>query len=405
MTLVAALSAAHVVGVTTVFGNVGVAQATANVRAVLRAAGARADLPVVRGAAGPLGGGVHVPGTAHGADGLGDCGLTEIVADDEQEAAATNAAAAFISAATRASPQTTILALGPLTNVAAALAADPALATRVAEVVWFGGAFFRNGTVNPASETNARADPDAADAVFASGVPVRVVGYNVTSDITLTLRHLAALPPHRSFLAAAARTYAAHAATTSGLANGAIFVHDPTALVAALHPHLFDWVSGAVVVQTGSGPLAGMTVIDHGDVAWTTGADGFDGATCVDDDVAPWLNRRPALVAMAADADAVRACVLDALAGQTRVENGGPSADCGCGCKAGCGQESGTGVPVATTATVDAATNTLATIEEECGDDESMATDTPAAVHDCRTACWPRGVCHGAHFGACAVCV
>lgn len=292
-----------VVGLTTTFGNVETVQATRNAFVVLQLVGRR--VPVAEGAHRALSGAPHrAADFVHGKDGLGDTGEIDD-APGEKEA---RDAADFIAETARASPgAVSLLALGPLTNVARALARADDVATNLAEIVVLGGAFFRNGNVSPAAEANIRADPAAADAVFASRAKVRVVGLDVTHACRLTAGELAGL-------AAAGGKAGAFAARVSkfylqyhraAYSMDAVFLHDPTALAALIDPALFTWAEGAVVVAP-DGVLAGATVMDQGEKVWAAQKNAATN---------PWVGRTPALVATGVDSAGVVALVLGLLGG------------------------------------------------------------------------------------------
>src|SRR6266516_7784143 len=161
-------------GVTTVAGNVGLAQTTANALSVLEFAG-RPGVPVAAGSPVPL---LRPPIDArhvHGESGLGraslpppqarplDVGATDLIIDT-----------------IGASPgEITLVATGPLTNLALAVRRQPALARQVADFVIMGGSAAR-GNVTPAAEFNIAADPEAAAIVFGAGWSVTMVGLDVT---------------------------------------------------------------------------------------------------------------------------------------------------------------------------------------------------------------------------------
>ncbi len=234
-----------VAGLTTVFGNVTVETATRNALTLLDVAG-RADIPVARGAAAPiamdyLGAIPHV----HGEDGLGDGG--ELVAPTR--AALDISAAEFLC---REAPGATVLAIGPLTNLALALRLRPDLDTLVEQVVVMGGNALGPGNATPAAEANMWHDPEAADVVFGARWPVTMVGLDVTHEVVLpgagideltardtaTARMLAqAIPLYRDFLAKVSDV-------------DGIYLHDPSAVAYVLAPHLFRTQRWPVRVET-----------------------------------------------------------------------------------------------------------------------------------------------------------
>ncbi|WP_082375715.1 nucleoside hydrolase [Pseudonocardia sp. HH130629-09] len=233
-------SALRVAGVTTVAGNAGIEQVTANATAVLDLAGAPADLPVAMGAAGPLAGGPRVPDEpVHGPGALGGVVLppgTRLVAGTPATGghgpdgrADGTAAVDLIARVARTHPgELVLLALGPLTNVARLLERDPEAAGMLAGVVHMGGAAFAPGNVTPAAEFNTYCDPEATRVVLTSGLPVRLVPLDVTR------RH--------------------------GVRE--CRVHDATAVVALLDPERFCWRRHPVDVECVGELTRGALVTD-----------------------------------------------------------------------------------------------------------------------------------------------
>jgi inosine-uridine nucleoside N-ribohydrolase len=178
--------------ITTVSGNVHVDQATQNVLTVLglfplarRPAVAKGAVrPLVR----PLSTGAHVRGD----DGLG--GVTHLRTATGQRCypeASTNLASCdavtcWFDLIRRSPGELTLLALGPLTNLGQAMRCDPQTFRQLAEVVIMGGAVTVPGNVTPVAEFNIYSDPEAAQVVLASGVPITLVGLDVTERVRLT---------------------------------------------------------------------------------------------------------------------------------------------------------------------------------------------------------------------------
>ncbi len=164
-----------VVGVTTVAGNAGIDATTENAQRFLALAGV--DLPLGRGAAAPLGLSPVSADLYHGADGRRGIPIPAIdrrPLPSAREVLRQSLAGRGVSA---------VLALGPLTNVAALIEEDAALFENV-EIVWMGGSL-SEGNATPVAEFNCYADPIAAEAVLASGFPVRVIGLDVTQLVRL----------------------------------------------------------------------------------------------------------------------------------------------------------------------------------------------------------------------------
>lgn len=214
--------------VTTTAGNVDVVTATTRTKALLERLGRR-DVPVVAG------------GCPDG-----------------------SAAARAIAERALADPGTvTLVALGPLTTVAAAIAAAPGVAASLREVVVMGGRFGAPGQ-GPA-EFNTRSDPWATRAVLDSGARVRFVGIDVTTRVALSrddLARIAAGSPGARYLAGQARARVA-TLTASGpwAAGGSVIcpMHDPVAVLAVTHPELLAFEPMCVDVDLGPGDSHGVT--------------------------------------------------------------------------------------------------------------------------------------------------
>ena len=280
-------AAAHpgldLVGLTTVFGNVPVTTATRNAL-VLAGLTGRA-IPVAEGAARPMARPAPAyPDHVHGPEGLGDMAPHAPHARPDDRPAAR-----FLVDATAARPgAVTLCAIGPLTNLAEALALDPSIAGRTAGVVVMGGAVECPGNATPHAETNIWCDPHAAEAVLGADWPVTMVGLDVTTRVTCSaadLAHLAARSPRiGGFLSRAAQFYIRFHRAKHGLDG--CHMHDPAALVALTDPGLFRFREAPVRV-TLAGDAMGRTVADE-----TAGTP-------------------PVRIALDAEADAVRARFLE----------------------------------------------------------------------------------------------
>lgn len=236
MAILAALAdpALEVLGLTTVFGNVSEPRATRNALQLL--ALAERPLPVAAGAGHPL---RRTPAPhadfVHGVEGFGDVALPA-----PSRAPDTRPAATFLAEEARAARAggrpLTIVALGPLTNLADALTAHPGIAADVDRVVVMGGAVRHPGNVNAHAEANFWHDPDAAAIVLAGSWPVTLIGLDVTECARIYPDDLAALPRGRctAFIAEAAAHYAGFHLETRGFHG--CYLHDPTATAAAAEP-------------------------------------------------------------------------------------------------------------------------------------------------------------------------
>ena len=257
----------RIVAITTVFGNAEVGVTTRNAHYLAGRFGIAA--PVLQGASQPLRiarrpSPIHV----HGRDGLGDAGaLPDAVSAASAAAptAATTPAHQRIVELLRERPgRVSILALGPLTNLALALRQDPGIAELAERVVVMGGAFGwsgRRGNVSPVAEANVRNDPDAADEVLGARWPVTVVGLDVTSHCVLPQQRALALAERGGdagrFLWDISRGYEAIYREHDGLDGCCL--HDVAAAACLVQPDLFATQRGPVRVVT-EGIAIGQTI-------------------------------------------------------------------------------------------------------------------------------------------------
>lgn len=246
--------------VTTVAGNLGLATTTRNARAVLRLAG-RAEVPVAAGAARPL---VRPAperaGHPHATDGLGGIGLPDPPTPPDPRHAVELMADTVRAAATG---PVTLIAVGPLTNVALFYARHPELAGKLARLIVMGGAIGA-GNVTPAAEFNIWFDPEAAYRVLTDPpVPTTLVGLDVTYATALSvadLDRLAAGGRVGALAARALRHYLDRYVTLLG--RQAAPVHDAVAVAAAVRPDLFDLRRASIEVDATVGPSRGATLVD-----------------------------------------------------------------------------------------------------------------------------------------------
>jgi purine nucleosidase len=261
---------AHIIGVSTVVGNVPLAPATRNTRAVLRLAG-RGDIPVWPGAPGALSISVRDASAIHGRTGLGHAVLPE----PEDETGAPHAVDSIIAAARAHAGRLILCATGPLTNIALALMREPELPRLLRRFVIMGGAYAEPGNVTPAAEFNIWHDPEAARIVFRSfgGVgapPVIAIGLDVTRKTLIDESDLAAVAsraagkPHAPaltrFLDDSARFYFERMEKIYG--RRIFTMHDPLAVAVALDPTLVETRSAAVDVETTGRLTTGATIVD-----------------------------------------------------------------------------------------------------------------------------------------------
>jgi purine nucleosidase len=272
---------AHLVGIASTGGNVAVDQVCVNNLGLLELCRAT-DIPVSRGAAAPLSCPMCPPGKVHGAAGFGYAEL----ARSGHGLTNYDAATAWVRAA-RAHPNELIgVATGPLTNLALALRAEPALPTLLRRLVVMGGAYDHRGNVTPAAEFNIHVDPEAAAEVFAGwteSLPI-LCGLDLTRHITMTPEILVRLAAAAGCTTTPMSPHDEHG-TRSTASNPLIRVvedamrcyfeayedrghgylahlHDPLAAAAALDPQLVATRPAAVDVELTGTLTRGMTVTD-----------------------------------------------------------------------------------------------------------------------------------------------
>jgi inosine-uridine nucleoside N-ribohydrolase len=248
----------QVLGVTTVAGNAAVDITSDNARRVLEYLDVR-DIPVAMGAAEPLEHPLVHALDHHGADGLGESSLPSPTLP-LHPAKAWDFLAQSVS---NAPGDITVVATGPLTNVAHAFQRHPGLSRYLARLVVMGGAYgltpYGKGNQTPFAEFNIWQDPEAAQIVFGSGVDTSAVGLDISTDPStcLSSQHLQRIKAGSSAAARLAAKLVEHAMKRQGCCR----MHDPLALAALLDPSLSDFVSAPVEVVTGNGWDRGITRI------------------------------------------------------------------------------------------------------------------------------------------------
>ena len=245
-------------GITTVAGNQTLEKTTANALRVLELAG-RTDIPVARGAERPLLRDPTVAAHVHGESGLDGPELPPPSTRPIRDHAVDFMAETVVAA----SDNTTLVAVGPLTNVALLLARHPACAGRIERVVVMGGAV-GEGNITPAAEFNIWADPEAAQRVFASGLDVTMVGLDVTHRALMTRAHadrLRATGRHGRFVAELWDFFSRFHAETYGSEDSP--VHDALALAHVGRDDVLHTEHLNVEVDCGSDLCRGRTVVDR----------------------------------------------------------------------------------------------------------------------------------------------
>jgi purine nucleosidase len=245
--------------VTTVSGNVPVAHTTDNALALLALAN-HPEIPVASGSAVPLIRPYINAAHVHGDNGLGGVQLPI----PQQKPIAQHAVDLIIERILQAPGEITLVAIGPLTNLALALRKEPRIAEQVREVVIMGGALRVTGNVTPCAEFNIYADPHAAQIVLQASWPIRLVALDVTNQVTVSREQIhtwTAQHPTSSIATCAQQImeyYFQVFAPAYGTHN--FTMHDPLSLAAAFQPDLFTWQPLAVDVELTGTHTLGETV-------------------------------------------------------------------------------------------------------------------------------------------------
>jgi purine nucleosidase len=255
----------EVVAITAVGGNVSPQLATRNVQAIVE----QLDPPRLPrlGAASAPDHGLPVDSRHQlGVDGLGDAGL------EVAELRTPHPSEKIICDEVRAAPESvTVVALGPLTNIARAFQRDPELPSLVGRIVMMGGAVAGPGNITPAAEFNIYCDPESARAVFRSRTTKTLIPLDVSNRLVLGFEFLAQMPDEttrvgklvRKILPPAFRAYRQEQALEG------IHLHDSITLVAVTNPELFVTQEMAGDVEVRGELTAGATVFDRRRVpAW-----------------------------------------------------------------------------------------------------------------------------------------
>ncbi len=248
----------ELLGVTTTFGNCAVEDATRNAQQVLALAG-RADVPVAVGAAGPLSGDTHLGNYVHGASGLDGPEMPGV-----ETPAVGEPAVEFLARRLRDSPApVTIVAVGPITNVARLLREHAEVTPHIEQIIFMGGSTER-GNHTPTAEFNTFADPEALDVVLRSGLPLRMVGLNLTHQALASPEIVARMSAMEHEVG---RTCAAWMGFFGDSYErvwefDAPPVHDPCTIAALIDPDVIEWREAFVAVELDGTWTRGTTVVD-----------------------------------------------------------------------------------------------------------------------------------------------
>jgi purine nucleosidase len=182
------------------------------------------------------------------------------------------AAAAIVDLVMKNPGEITVVAIGPTTNIAAALSLEPRFATNVKELVMMGGSYLEHVTWGSGAEFNVRTDPEAAFAVLHSGAKQRWVGLDVTLKVHLTLEHAKQMKKSKGKFSSFAGEFTEQwierlkrelpGVHSKESKVDSCAMHDPLAVAIVTHPEFVKWKPAFVSVITGEGEGAGINVTD-----------------------------------------------------------------------------------------------------------------------------------------------
>jgi len=250
----------EVAGIVAVAGNVPLAHTERNARRIVELAG-RADLPVYAGCARPMARKLVTAEHVHGRTVLDGVDLPDPLVPLQAKHGVD-----FIVETLRASPpgSITLCTLGPLTDIAMALVMAPDIAQHIREIVMMGGAYFEVGNITPTAEFNIYVDPEAADVVMKSGVPIVMAPLDLTHRILATRQRLDVIGRlgNKAGLAVAGLLSFSERFDLAKYGSIGAPLHDPTVIAYLLKPELFTGKTINVSIETSSQLTLGMTVAD-----------------------------------------------------------------------------------------------------------------------------------------------
>jgi purine nucleosidase len=249
----------EVVAVVTVAGNVPLSHTTNNARQVLELA--RAKAPLYAGCARPIRRQLVTAEHVHGPTGLEGPKLPAPTRRVESQHGVQFLIEAFRTEEPRS---ITLVTLGPVTNIAVALVEAPDIAPRIREIVSVLGTWSENGNITPAAAFNEYVDPEAADVLLTSGVPLTMVPMDVTHQCLSTPARLAGIRAVGGACAKAAADMLSYSQAFDLAKYGwpGAPLHDPCAVAYLLRPDLFSGRKVNVVVETAGIYTTGMSVVD-----------------------------------------------------------------------------------------------------------------------------------------------
>ena len=250
----------EVLGIVAVAGNVPLTHTERNARRIVELAG-RTDVPVFAGCPRPMMRKLVTAEHVHGRTGLDGADLP----DPSMPLQGKHGVDFIVETLLAAEPGSiTLCTLGPLTDVALALAKAPEIVRGIREIVMMGGAYFEVGNITPSAEFNIYADPEAANAVMTSGAPIVMAPPDLTHRVLTTNERLAALRAIGNLTGAVVAGLLGFSERFDLVKYGSLGapLHDPTVIAYLLDPTLFTGKTINVSVETSSLLTLGMTVAD-----------------------------------------------------------------------------------------------------------------------------------------------
>jgi inosine-uridine nucleoside N-ribohydrolase len=244
-----------IVGLTTVGGNASLDQTTRNALRLLEYMN-RPEIPVSKGASRPIRGEFDYAYYHHGPGGL----TVELPAPSNKPIAIP-APDFIIRESQNHAGNLTLIAIGPLTNVANAITKEPRLNELINEVIVMGGAVEVGGNVTPYAEFNIYDDPDAASIVFSSGIPIRLIGLDVCNETYVTTKDESwlSLESHGGKLASQILANWFDSRDDSAIYH----LCDPLAIAAAIQPDLMTYRQASVMVESEDATRKGQTTANY----------------------------------------------------------------------------------------------------------------------------------------------
>ncbi len=249
-----------VLGITTVAGNVPQPLVTTNALRLCELVG-RTDVPVFIGAHQPLVRELFTAEYVHGPTGIDGADLPDPVTTAQPKHAVDFIIDTCLAAGTDG---VTLCPVGPLTNIASAIAREPMIIPKIREIALMGGGFFAGGNTTPVAEFNIYVDPDAASLVFNSGVPITMFSLDVTHKALVLPEDLDRIraidTPVGEAVAGMLGYYERHDVEKYGIAGAPL--HDPCVIAYLIDPDLFTGKACRVDVETESELTVGQTIVD-----------------------------------------------------------------------------------------------------------------------------------------------